>query len=147
MNLRFSFFSTPIWLEWIVICFIHTHNTLNSAIIVIFAKKRRGSDFVFVSLLTALEFCLYSLAIMKILIFSEIYKLQSLFFNLYYAISYARFWALSYILLIFISHAKIRVFSVCANIPGEILLPPTFFKKNFSARVGRVGFLADEART
>ena len=79
VNLRFSFFSTTIWLEWIVICFIHTHNTLNSAIIVIFAKKRRGSDFVFVSLLTALEFCLYSLAIMKILIFSEIYKLQSLF--------------------------------------------------------------------
>lgn len=59
--------------------FHHTHNTLNSAIIVIFAKKRRGSDFIFVSLLTALEFCLYSLAIMKILIFSEIYKLQSLF--------------------------------------------------------------------
>lgn len=42
---------------------------------------------------------------------------------------------------------KYAFFSVCANIPGEILLPPTFFKKNFSARVGRVGFLADEART
>jgi len=32
---------------------------------------------------------------------------------------------------------KYAFFPVCANILGEILLPPAFFKKNFSARVGR----------
>lgn len=40
---------------------------------------------------------------------------------------------------------KYAFFPVCANILGEILLPPAFF--SFSAWVGRVGFLADEART
>ena len=42
------------------------------------------------------------------------------FFNLYCAISYARFLALSYILLVFISHAKIRVFSrLCKHSRGN----------------------------
>ena len=39
---------------------------------------------------------------------------------------------------------KYAFFPVCANIPGEILLPPAFLA--FRPR-GRVGFLADEART
>lgn len=40
---------------------------------------------------------------------------------------------------------KYAFFPVCANILGEILLPPAFFI--FSSRVGRAGFLADEVRT
>ena len=44
-------------------------------------KKLRRSEIIFVSLLTALKFYLYSLAIIKILIFCEIYKLQSLFYS------------------------------------------------------------------
>lgn len=31
---------------------------------------------------------------------------------------------------------KYAFFSVCANIPGEILLPPTFFKKTFRLEWG-----------
>lgn len=61
--------------------FHHTHNALNCTIIVIFAKKLRRSEIIFVSLLTALKFYLYCLAIVKILIFCELYKLQSLFYS------------------------------------------------------------------
>lgn len=39
------------------------------------------TEVIFVSLLTALKFYLYSLAIVKILIFCELYKLQSLFYS------------------------------------------------------------------
>lgn len=49
------------------------------------------------------------------------------------------FWALSYIPLIFISHAKIRVFSRLCKHSGEILLPPAFF--SFSAGWGVSAFL------
>lgn len=40
---------------------------------------------------------------------------------------------------------KYAFFPVCANILGENPSPARFF--SFSAWVGRVGFLADEART
>lgn len=61
--------------------FHHTHNALNCTNIVIFAKKLRRSEIIFVSLLTALKSYLYCLAIVKILIFCELYKLQSLFYS------------------------------------------------------------------
>ena len=57
-----------------------------------FAKKLRKSEIIVVSLLTALKFYLYSLAIIKILIFCELYKLQSLFYSkikLNYACEYS----------------------------------------------------------
>ena len=54
------------------------------------------------------------------------------YFNLYCAISYARFWAISYIPLIFISHAKIRVFSrLSKHSWGKSFSRPLFF--SFSA--------------
>ena len=57
------------------------------------------------------------------------------FFNLYCAISYARFWALSYISLIFISHAKIRVFSrLCKHSWGNPSPARLFFNKNTGNR-------------
>lgn len=34
---------------------------------------------------------------------------------------------------------KYAFFSVCANIPGEILLPPTFFKKKLFGSSGACG--------
>ena len=57
-----------------------------------FAKKLRRSEIIVVSLLTALKFYLYCLAIIKILIFCELYKLQSLFYfkiKLNYACEYS----------------------------------------------------------
>ena len=80
VNLQFSFFSTPIWLERIFICSITPIMHLIARLSSFFAKKLRRSEIIFVSLLTALKFYLYSLAIIKILIFCEIYKLQSLFY-------------------------------------------------------------------
>ena len=49
--------------------FHHTHNALNcTTVVIFFAKNPRKSEIIFVSLLTALKFYLYSLAIIKILI-------------------------------------------------------------------------------
>ena len=81
VNLQFSFFSTPIWLERIFICFITPIMHLIARLSSFFAKKLRRSEIIFVSLLTAQKFYLYSLAIIKILIFCELYKLQSLFYS------------------------------------------------------------------
>ena len=81
VNLQFSFFSTPIWLERIFICSITPIMHLIARLSSFFAKKLRRSEIIFVSLLTALKFYLYCLAIIKILIFCELYKLQSLFYS------------------------------------------------------------------
>ena len=79
VNLQFSFFSTPIWLERMFICSIIPIMHLIARLSSFFAKKLRRSEIIFVSLRTALKFYLYSFAIIKILIFCEIQKLQSLF--------------------------------------------------------------------
>ena len=81
VNLQFSFFSTPIWLERIFICSITLIIHLIARVSSSFAKKLRRSEIIFVTLLTALKFYLCFLAIIKILIFSEIQKLQSLFYS------------------------------------------------------------------
>ena len=81
VNLQFSFFSTPIWLERIFICSITPIMHLIARLSSFFAKKLRRSEIIFVSLLTALKFYLYCLAIIKILIFCELYNLQSLFYS------------------------------------------------------------------
>ena len=81
VNLQFSFFSTSIWLERIFICSITPIMHLIARLSSFFAKKLRRSEIIFVSLLTALKFYLYCLAIIKILIFCELYKLQSLFYS------------------------------------------------------------------
>lgn len=80
VNLQFPFFSTPIWLERIFICPITLIMHIIARFSSFFAKKLRKSEIMFVSLHTALKFYLYSLASVKILIFSEIHKLQSLFY-------------------------------------------------------------------
>ena len=92
VNLQFSLFSTPIWLERIFMCSITPIMHLIARLLSFFAKKLRKSEIIVVSLLTALKFYLYSLAIIKILIFCELYKLQSLFyskFKLNYACEYS----------------------------------------------------------
>ena len=81
VNLQFSFFSTPIWLERIFRCSITLIIRLIARVSSSFAKKLRRSEIIFVTLLTALKFYLCFLAIIKILIFSEIQKLQSLFYS------------------------------------------------------------------
>lgn len=73
--------NTPIWLERIFICFITPIMHLIARLSSFFAKKLRRSEIIFVSLLTALKFYLYCLAIVKILIFCELYKLQSLLYS------------------------------------------------------------------
>ena len=49
VNLQFSFFSTPIWMERMFYMFHYTHNALNCTIIVIFCEKASqigSTDFV-----------------------------------------------------------------------------------------------------
>ncbi len=79
VNLQFSFFSVPIWLGRM---FMHSM-TLIMALIARFLsfseKKLLRSEIIVVPLLTASKFELYSLAIIKLLIFSELTKLRSLF--------------------------------------------------------------------
>ena len=92
VNLQFSLFSAPIWLERIFMCSITPIMHLIARLLSFLAKKLRKSEIIVVSLLTALKFYLYSLAIIKILIFCELYKLQSLFyskFKLNYACEYS----------------------------------------------------------
>ena len=79
VTLLFSFFSTPIWMERLFICSIIPIMHLIAQLSSFFAQQLRRSEIIFVSLRTALKFNLYSLAIIKILIFCEIQKLQSLF--------------------------------------------------------------------
>ena len=92
VNLQFFLFSTPTWLERIFMCSITPIMHLIARFLSFFAKKLRKSEIIVVSLLTALKFYLYSLAIIKILIFCELYKPQSLFYfkiKLNYACEYS----------------------------------------------------------
>ncbi len=88
VNLQFSFFSVPIWLGRM---FMHSM-TLIMALIARFLsfseKKLLRSEIIVVPLLTASKFELYSLAIIKLLIFSELTKFRGLFYS-YFMLNYA----------------------------------------------------------
>jgi len=88
VNLQFSFFSVPIWLGRM---FMHSM-TLIMALIARFLsfseKKLLRSEIIVVPLLTASKFVLYSLASIKLLIFSELSKLRSYFYS-YFMLNYA----------------------------------------------------------
>ena len=88
VNLQFSFFSAPIWLGRM---FMHSM-TLIMALIARFLsfseKKLLRSEIIVVPLLTASKFVLYSLASIKLLIFSELTKLRSHFYS-YFMLNYA----------------------------------------------------------
>ena len=88
VNLQFSFFSVPICFGRM---FMHSI-TLIMALIARFLsfseKKLLRSEIIVVPLLTASKFELYSLAIIKLLIFSELSKLRSFFYS-YFMLNYA----------------------------------------------------------
>ena len=88
VNLQFSFFSAPICFGRM---FMHSM-TLIMALIARFLsfseKKLLRSEIIVVPLLTASKFELYSLAIIKLLIFSELSKLRSFFYS-YFMLNYA----------------------------------------------------------
>ena len=81
VNLQFSFFSTPIWLERMVICSITLIMQLTARLFSFSEKKPLRSDRIVVSLFTASEFELCFLVTIKLLIFSELNKLRSLFYS------------------------------------------------------------------
>ena len=92
VNLQFSFFSAPIWLERMFICSITLIMLLIARLFSFSEKKSLRSDRIVVSLLTASKFELYCFAIVKLLIFNDLYKLRSLFyfqFTLIYARGYS----------------------------------------------------------
>ena len=124
VNLQFSFFSTPIQLERIFICFITPIMHLIARLSSFFAKKLRRSEIIFVSLLTALKFYLYCLAIVKILIFCELYKLQSLFYSkitLNHACEFSLAKLQSFTLC-YLSSAKVQQFANIQSVFNGILL-------------------------
>ena len=88
VNLQFSFFSVPIWLGRM---FMHSM-TLIIALIARFLsfseKKLLRSEIIVVTLLTALMFKLYSLASIKLLMFSELTKHRGHFYS-YFMLNYA----------------------------------------------------------
>ena len=88
VNLQFSFFSVPICFGRM---FMHSI-TLIMALIARFLsfseKKLLRSEIIVVPLLTASKFELYFLAIIKLLIFSELSKLRSYFYS-YFMLNYA----------------------------------------------------------
>ena len=88
VNLQFSFFSVPIWLGRM---FMHSM-TLIIALIARFLsfseKKLLKSERIVVPLLTALMFEFYFLAIVKLLIFSELTKHRGHFYS-YFMLNYA----------------------------------------------------------
>ena len=88
VNLQFSFFSVPIWSGRM---FIHSITLIIALIARLFSfseKKLLKSEIIVVPLLTASKFVLYCLAIVKLLIFSELSKLRSLFYS-YFMLNYA----------------------------------------------------------
>ena len=87
-NLQFSFFSVPIWSGRM---FMHSITLIIALIARLFSfseKKLLKSEIIVVPLLTASKFALYCLAIVKLLIFSELSKLRSLFYS-YFMLNYA----------------------------------------------------------
>ena len=88
VNLQFLFFSVPIWLGRM---FMHSITLIIALIARLFSlseKKLLKSEIIVVPLLTASKFVLYGLAIVKLLIFSELSKLRSLFYS-YFMLNYA----------------------------------------------------------
>ena len=88
VNLQFSFFSIPIWSGRM---FMHSITLIIALIARLFSfseKKLLKSEIIVVPLLTASKFVLYCLAIVKLLIFSELSKLRSLFYS-YFMLNYA----------------------------------------------------------
>ena len=87
VNLQFSFFSVPICGRM----FMHSITLIIALIARLFSfseKKLLKSEIIVVPLLTALMFEFYFLAIVKLLIFSELTKLQSHFYT-YFMLNYA----------------------------------------------------------
>ena len=88
VNLQFSFFSVPIWSGRM---FMHSITLIIALIARLFSfseKKLLKSEIIVVPLLTASKFVLYCLVIVKLLIFSELSKLRSLFYS-YFMLNYA----------------------------------------------------------
>ena len=88
VNLQFSFFSAPICVGRM---FMHSMTLIIALIARLFSfseKKLLKSEIIVVTLLTASKFGLYCLAIVKLLIFSELSKLRSLFYS-YFMLNYA----------------------------------------------------------
>ena len=88
VNLQFSFFSAPICFGRM---FMHSMTLIMALIARFFEfseKKLLKSEIIVVPLLTASKFELYFLAIIKVLIFSELHKLRSLFYS-YFMLNYA----------------------------------------------------------
>ena len=88
VNLQFPFFSVPIWLGRM---FMHSITLIIASIARLFSfseKKLLKSEIIVVTLLTASKFGLYCLMIVKLLIFSELSKLQSFFYS-YFMLNYA----------------------------------------------------------
>ena len=81
VNLQFSFFSVPIWLGRM---FMHSMTPIIALIARLLSfseKKLFRSEIIVVTLLTALMFELYSLASIKLLIFSELAKHRGYFYS------------------------------------------------------------------
>ena len=88
VNLQFSFFSVPICSGRM---FMHSITLIIALIARLFSfseKKLLKSEIIVVPLLTASKFVLYCLAIVKLLIFSELSKLRSFFYS-YFMLNYA----------------------------------------------------------
>ena len=88
VNLQFSFFSVPICSERM---FMHSITLVIALIARLFSfseKKLLKSEIIVVPLLTASKFELYGLAIVKLLISTELSKLRSLFYS-YFMLNYA----------------------------------------------------------
>ena len=88
VNLQFSFFSVPIWSGRM---FMHSITLIIALIVRLFSfseKKLLKSEIIVIPLLTASKFELYFLAIIKVLIFSELSKLRSYFYS-YFMLNYA----------------------------------------------------------
>ena len=88
VNLQFSFFSVPIWYGRM---FMHSITLIIALIARLFSfseKKLLKSEIIVIPLLTASKFELYFLAIIKVLIFSELSKLRSYFYS-YFMLNYA----------------------------------------------------------
>ena len=88
VNLQFSFFSVPICSGRM---FMHSITLIIALIARLFSfseKKLLKSEIIVIPLLTASKFELYFLAIIKLLIFSELSKLRSFFYS-YFMLNYA----------------------------------------------------------
>ncbi len=88
VNLQFSFFSVPIWLGRMFMHSITPIIALIARFLSFSEKKLLRSEIIVVTLLTALMFEFYFLAIVKLLIFSELTKHRGHFYS-YFMLNYA----------------------------------------------------------